>query len=221
MPKAIERKERNFLRKAKFIRGITSPQDWDRWSGEVPHAKLGIAFVGRSNVGKSSLFNALFGPKTAHVSKTPGRTREINIFEFRIAPEQVFPFYAFDLPGYGFAEVSHAEKAKWESLIQNFFEKATDHVLILNIQDARHPISKVDQDFLDFMKLYKIKWDVIFNKIDKLKTQKERHALNSIKQELLKEVEGAGQVHFVSAETMEGIDQLESSLLSFLKSNTL
>ena len=216
MAKKFDRKEKNFHRKANFIRGIASPQAWNEWQQALVHRPIGFAFVGRSNVGKSSLLNALFGHKNARVSNTPGRTREINIFEFRLSEEQQYPFFAFDLPGYGFAEVSRAEKRKWEDLIQTFFDNCGKDIFLLNIQDARHPLSKTDQDFLDFIFAYRPTWAVLFNKMDKLKTQSERHSLEIIKSDLMKEMKGAKQVHFISAETNQGIDGLEVGLLSFL-----
>ena len=82
------------------------------------------AFIGRSNVGKSSLINSFFGSKTAKTSKTPGRTRQINVFEISLAGmEEGKPntFYLFDLPGYGHAAVSKAMSANWEKLMANFF----------------------------------------------------------------------------------------------------
>ena len=94
---------------ANFLMGISDPAQFEDWLNKNPNI-IGVSFVGRSNVGKSSIINALFGSKTARVSKTPGRTREINIFEFELGLDgkkcQLPKFVLINLPGYGHAEVS-------------------------------------------------------------------------------------------------------------------
>src|SRR5690606_35939086 len=99
-----------FIQKGKteFLMGIDTVEQLQQWLNEHSFAN-GIAFIGRSNVGRSSLINALFGKTTARVSKTPGRTRQVNIFDFTVEdPETKLleHFFLFDVPGYGHAEVS-------------------------------------------------------------------------------------------------------------------
>lgn len=205
---------------ALFKYGMSDPAGLLNFMNET-RPLIGIAFCGRSNVGKSSLINALFGKSTARSSKTPGRTREVNIFSFSlldnnkpfITPHQL---YLFDLPGYGHAEVSKEQLRLWQKLMGTFFECSPPSMLIVNMQDARHPHTDSDQLFNKYIKEFALPTSLIFNKIDKLKTQKERHALRMFQPELLKKYKWARDVHFVSAEKKDGIAQLEESIITFI-----
>ncbi len=204
---------------AHFQLGLDNLEQLEKLFTENPDM-VGVAFVGRSNVGKSSLINTLFGKKTARTSKTPGRTREINVFSFEVgdkgkADESITPFLLFDLPGYGHAEVSKEMMKNWQVLMSYFFECLPDTVCLLNIQDARHPDQKVDQQFHQFLQNSPHETYVAFNKIDKFKKQKEKAALNKKKKELFEKYKWVKQIHFVSAEAGTGIPQLEQAILSF------
>lgn len=199
---------------AAFKYGFAKPDQLEKWMLANPEI-IGVSFVGRSNVGKSSLINTLFGNKTARVSKTPGRTRQVNIFEF-ILNEQEQPFYLFDLPGYGHAEVSKEMAKTWDELMGVFFELATDKYLMVNVQDARHPNQKADKEFHNFLAAYPLSTSLVFNKMDKLKKQKDRAALKKLKPQIFKEYKWVKDIHFVSAENGDGIEALETSMASFL-----
>ncbi len=205
---------------SKFIMGISSVTQLSDWLSTNPNI-TGLAFAGRSNVGKSSIINTLFGKGTARTSKTPGRTREINIFSFKIgennkSDESFETFYLFDLPGYGFASVSRNISKNWEELIPAFFEGVSKGVTMVNLQDARHPGQKADFKFQDFLKMFNLNTLLIFNKLDKLKTQKERSQLNKLKPTIYKDNKNVKEIHFVSAEKKDGIDPLHNSLISLL-----
>lgn len=203
---------------AKFIMGIDTVAQLEHWLLSNPLA-VGFALVGRSNVGKSTLINSLLGNKTARTSKTPGRTRQINIFEFEINganQEEGSLFYLFDLPGYGHAEISKAMAKNWNELLQCFFEYSSKNTLIVNIQDARHPNQQVDQDFKDFIKNFDHDTMLVFNKLDKLKTQKERASLDKLKPFLIKTYKNVHSIYFVSAEDKKNLPQLEMSLINYL-----
>lgn len=179
----------------------------------------GVAFVGRSNVGKSSLINSLFGKKTAKTSKTPGRTREINIFSFEINDQdqsEPTPFLLFDLPGYGFAEVSKQMAQQWDLLMATFFAEVSPHIAIVNIQDARHPNQKVDQQFHQFLKdsQQDLKTILVLNKVDKLKKQKERSALLKQKKVMMSEYQWVKEFYMASAESKEGLSALEQTIVT-------
>jgi GTP-binding protein len=163
------------LTQTKFERGIASPQDLPIWFTQHPQG--GIAFCGRSNVGKSSLINAIWGNKTAQTSKQPGRTQQINVFSFWLRPLQggknKGPYYLYDLPGYGFAQVSKEMQQNWQALITTFFQQAGPHVLMANLRDGRHPQEKADLLFEKMCTGLIQPIIVVFNKMDKLRTQKE------------------------------------------------
>lgn len=200
---------------AKFIRAYDKPEQIQKWWDSNPQA-IGIAMVGRSNVGKSSLINTMFGAKTAKTSKTPGRTQKINIFTFEfMKDEQERLFYLYDLPGYGFAEVNKGMKKNWELLMGTFFEGLNGKTLLLNLQDARHPNQKTDQQFYDYINAKWIEIFLIFNKMDKLKKQKERATLNKLKPAIIKEYKHVKQIFFLSAQSKDGVEPLELAITSY------
>ncbi len=193
------------------IDSIKQMQGWWEHNQDV----IGLAMVGRSNVGKSSLINALFGNKIAKISKTPGRTQKINIFTFELHGSEQ-KYYLFDLPGYGHAEVSKTMKKNWEALMGAFFEGLNRKTLLFNIQDARHPNQTSDQEFYHYVKATEFEIFLVFNKIDKLKKQKERAALNKLKPQIYKEFKFVKQIFFVSAEKKTECHLLEESLKNFI-----
>lgn len=204
---------------AEFLMGISKVEQLDAWLDAHPQA-VGICFVGRSNVGKSSIINSIFGNKTARVSKTPGRTREINIFNFKLNldnkdfshPE----IFMIDLPGYGFAEVSKGMSKNWDQLMGTYFFKLSPHFLIVNIQDSRHPDQASDRDFYKFVSNIANEVILLFNKIDKLKTQKERAVLQKMIPSLSKSYKWIRQMYFVSAETKQGMEPVLEMVTNYL-----
>lgn len=180
---------------------------------------IGVSFVGRSNVGKSSMINALFGNGIARTSNTPGRTREVNIFSFSlINGKETYPtkFWLFDLPGYGHAKVSKEMSRQWDILMNDFFNHCPLTVQMINIQDSRHPNQASDQHFQQYLKPFDFKTTLVFNKLDKLKKQKERAALNKIKPDLFKTYKWVKDIHFVSAEKKDGLQPLHDSIVNHL-----
>ncbi|RPJ73355.1 MAG: ribosome biogenesis GTP-binding protein YsxC [Alphaproteobacteria bacterium] len=204
---------------AAFKMGISNPAQFEEWLTTHPDI-IGISMVGRSNVGKSSIINALFGSKTARVSKTPGRTREINIFEFELSlngkKSELPPFYLIDLPGYGFAEVSKDMSKNWDELMGAFFAHLSPSMMLINLQDARHPNQEADKQFHKFLKHHTRNAILLFNKMDKLKTQKERNELDKLKPSLSKEYKWIRQMYFASAETKKGLPQVEDAIIAHL-----
>lgn len=204
---------------AAFKMGISDPAQFDQWLADHPDV-IGVSFVGRSNVGKSSIINALFGSKTARVSKTPGRTREINIFEFEIGmngkKSDLQKFVLIDLPGYGHADVSKEMSRNWDQLMTSFFTYLSPGMMLVNLQDARHPNQDSDKAFHKFMKNFTRNAILVFNKLDKLKTQKERAELDKMKPALSKEYKWIRQMYFVSAETKKGLPQVEEAIIAHL-----
>ncbi len=134
------------------------------------------AFIGRSNVGKSSLINMLVNKKElAKISGTPGKTQLINHFEIENAGKegssQNYKWYIVDLPGYGFAKVSIAQRTKWEKMIRDYLRKRKNLVNVFVLIDSRHGPQKIDLDFVNQLGDWKVPFCLVFTKADK-ETQK-------------------------------------------------
>jgi GTP-binding protein len=157
------------IKSAKYI--ISSP-DFEKCP--VPDKKE-YAFIGRSNVGKSSLINMLTGnDKLAKTSATPGKTQLINHFEITSASAinnskegQNFKWFLVDLPGYGFAKVSIRSRRRWEQMIEGYLRKRENLVMVFVLLDARHSPQKIDLDFINQLDKWEIPFTMIFTKADK------------------------------------------------------
>ena len=143
-----------------------------------------IAFLGRSNVGKSSVINSLLGSKVARTSSTPGRTQSINFFEVRWpgkpAPELVFA----DLPGYGYSRVPRAISATWPTFIEPYLHDRPTLVLCLALVDLNVPPQAIDKELLGFLQAQNRRFIVIGTKSDKLSGNQARDALNVLTSEI-------------------------------------
>jgi GTP-binding protein len=146
------------IRNVEFLGGMAERHGW-RPESSLPE----VAFAGRSNVGKSSLLNSLVRRKSfARVSRTPGRTREINFFRINNA------FVLVDLPGYGYARVSKERKAEWKPLIQSYLRRTTQLRGIVLLLDIRREPSDDDRAMLDFLAETEVPTIVALTKKDKL-----------------------------------------------------
>lgn len=205
--------------KTNFICGMGTTKDVDTFLVAPIEKVKCLCMVGRSNVGKSSLINALFGKNVARTSNTPGRTREINMFKIAIRNTETkerIEFNLFDLPGYGHADVSKQMKEKWQDLMIYFFERLPNTSLLINIQDARNPGLKSDIQFQEYIDTFDLDRFLIFNKVDKLKKQSEKAKLKNMTKDL-----NIQSVFLTSAEKGKGIKELEEAinnkLISYLK----
>ena len=163
-----------------------------------------VAFSGRSNVGKSSLINKLLNRKAlARVSATPGKTATINFYRLNT-------LRLVDLPGYGYARVSDAERRRWAGLIEGYFDDDRDLRLVLQLVDMRHPPSKDDFQMLNYMTDREIPYPVVLTKADKLNTTERQQRLTALEQEL-DEFEGVKVIPFSSV-TGEGVEELRDIL---------
>ena len=132
------------------------------------------AFIGRSNVGKSSLINMLCNnTQLAKTSNSPGKTQMINHFEINsVAKEgdsKEIKWYLVDLPGYGFAKVSISSRRRWEQMIESYFRKRTNLLHAFVLIDGRHPPQKIDLDFIKKLGVWQVPLTLIFTKADKEK----------------------------------------------------
>ena len=196
----------------KFLLSVIDTLQISEWLKEHGQTKS-LAMVGRSNVGKSTLINSLFGKKIARTSKTPGRTRAINIFQFEINEKKR---YLYDLPGYGHAKVSKALQQQWDQLIDLYFRSLNQKTLIINIEDARHPQQQTDKNLHRYLRQFHLSIFLVFNKLDKLKTQKDQALLEKNKKEILDNYKWVQEIFYVSAQSKQGLNNLESSLVQFL-----
>lgn len=134
------------------------------------------AFIGRSNVGKSSLINMLSGQqKLAKTSASPGKTQLINHFVIESRSDKGIKskgWYLVDLPGYGYARVSQSARRRWEQMIENYLRKRENLVTVFVLIDGRHPAQKIDLAFIDKLGAWQIPFSLVFTKADK-ETQRE------------------------------------------------
>lgn len=136
------------------------------------------AFIGRSNVGKSSLINMLTGQKgLAKVSGTPGKTTTINHFTIKSVDKEGKPdqWYLVDLPGYGYAKRSQTQRAAWEKMIAGYLRQRENLITIFVLIDSRHEPQKADLEFLDKLGQWEVPFNLVFTKADK-STQRETSA---------------------------------------------
>jgi len=168
--------------KAEFLRTATRPAEWPR--GPAPE----FAFVGRSNVGKSSMLNALTRHKRlARVSATPGRTRALQFFEVSYRPSPAARPRAVrfcDLPGYGYAKVSRAEREQWAAMIEDYLRGRESLRAVVLIVDVRHPPQESDHDALGFLRDTGRDVIVAATKTDKLSRAQRGNALRIVEREL-------------------------------------
>ena len=157
-PKNITDGKKLFLGGGRFIKGVVRIAD-------LPAAdRPEICFCGRSNVGKSSLINSLMNQQgLARVSKTPGRTREINFFD---PPSQTI--YVVDLPGYGYATVSKEKKEQWQELLPLYLQGRPNLQRIFLLVDSRRGLSLKDMTFIEMLCRSAVVFQIILTKVDKL-----------------------------------------------------
>lgn len=168
-----------------------------------------IAFAGRSNVGKSSLLNKLFGRKNlARVSSVPGKTITINFY-------QVDEYNLVDLPGYGYAKVAKTEKDRWAEMMEGYFNSDRNIRLVVQLVDMRHPPTKDDIMMMEFLQANGYDFIVVMTKSDKLKKKKEyNERIEKSKQEM-SFVPDEKLIPF-SSENSQGLDTIKKFIEEYL-----
>jgi GTP-binding protein len=183
---------------------VKSSSDWKMCpDGKFPE----VAFIGRSNVGKSSLINSILGTKSAaKTSSTPGKTQLINHFLINDS------WYLVDLPGYGYAKVSQTERVKWEKMVRDYLKNRKELVLLMVLIDSRIPPQKSDLEFLQFAGKNGLPLCIVFTKADKQSAGKTKAAVEAFSLEMRKDWEDLPGMAVSSAVTGLGKDELMEAM---------
>lgn len=182
-----------------FVKGVVA------MSGLPPADRLEVCFAGRSNVGKSSLINALTGRKTlARASNTPGRTQEINYFA--LGEER----YLVDLPGYGYAEAPVAVVAKWQALLKQYLSGRVTLRRAFVLVDARHGVKAVDEEILKLLDRSAVTFQAVLTKVDKINRTERAAVIEQVKGALAKHPAAYPEIVVTSSEKGEGIETLRA-----------
>ncbi|MFC3301560.1 ribosome biogenesis GTP-binding protein YihA/YsxC [Parvularcula lutaonensis] len=179
----------------------------------LPPADLGeFAFAGRSNVGKSSLLNALMNRKgLARTSNTPGRTQEVNFFD--IGGE----FRLVDLPGYGYARASRSKVDAWTQLIFDYLRGRPNLLRVFVLIDSRHGIKPVDEEGMALLDEAAVSYQIVLTKLDKIKETKAAFRINEVTEQLAKRPAAHPRVLATSSEKGIGIKEVRGEMLEALR----
>ena len=188
-----------FSRETSFVKGVVDMQ------GLPSPDKIEVCFSGRSNVGKSSLINALTGRKgLARASNTPGRTQEINFFSI---PET---HYLVDLPGYGYANAPIKVVEKWQNLLKQYLAGRQSLRRAFVLVDARHGVKKVDTEIMYMLDSSAVTFQVVLTKLDKVKEKDQENILEQVRTSLQKHPAAFPDIILTSSEKGWGIQTLRS-----------
>lgn len=188
-----------FLKSAPALKFLPDP--------DVPE----IAFCGRSNVGKSSLLNALTGRRAiARTSVTPGRTQELNFFEVG----EPTAFRLVDMPGYGYAKAPLAVVEKWRGLVRSFLRGRVPLKRTLMLVDSRHGIKDVDREMMKMLDEAAVGYRIVLTKADKIKAEELAKVIEATTQEARKHPAAYPVIHVTSSEKKLGIDELRAAVLA-------
>ena len=198
-PAAEEQGRLLFARGADFLKGVVA------MDGLPPADRPEVCFAGRSNVGKSTLINALTGRKAlARASNTPGRTQEINYFT--LGPSH----YLVDLPGYGFAEAPVDVVRKWQALLKSYLSGRATLRRAFVLVDARHGIKPVDEEIMDLLDTSAVTFQVVLTKADKLKPRDHERTLGQVRARLARHPAAFPELVLTSSDTGDGIPTLRA-----------
>ncbi|SNR54075.1 ribosome biogenesis GTP-binding protein YihA/YsxC [Puniceibacterium sediminis] len=195
----IEDARRLFAGETEFLKGVVA------MDGMPPDDRLEVCFAGRSNVGKSSLINALTGRKgLARASNTPGRTQEINFFTLADS------HYLVDLPGYGYANAPVAVVEKWQRLLKQYLSGRATLRRAFVLVDTRHGIKPVDEEIMTLLDKSAVTFQVVMTKADKVKEAEQEKILDQVREKLAKHPAAYPELVMTSSEKGDGIPLLRS-----------
>ena len=188
-----------------FVKGVVA------MSGLPPADRLEVCFAGRSNVGKSSLINALTGRKTlARASNTPGRTQEINYFALGETR------FLVDLPGYGYAEAPLAIVAKWQALLKQYLAGRQTLRRAFVLIDSRHGVKAVDEEILNLLDRSAVTYQAVLTKVDKISRAEREAVIEQVKGALAKHPAAFPEIVVTSSEKGEGIETLRAIIATLV-----
>jgi GTP-binding protein len=197
----IEAARKLFAGPCDFVKGVVA------LDGLPPADRVEVCFAGRSNVGKSSLINALTGRKgLARASNTPGRTQEINYFDLGGR------LYLVDLPGYGYAEAPPALVAKWQALLKAYLQGRPTLRRAFVLIDARHGIKKVDQEIMALLDTAAVAYQVVLTKADKPRGGALDPVVEATRAALVKRPAAHPELLLTSSETGAGLPELRAEM---------
>ncbi|HKK24445.1 MAG TPA: ribosome biogenesis GTP-binding protein YihA/YsxC [Gracilimonas sp.] len=193
-----------FNRQAKFITSATKLEECP------PPGLPEVCFAGRSNVGKSSLINALLNKKNiARTSNVPGKTQQMNYYRIGDA------CYFVDLPGYGYAKVPKKERERWGKNIRDYLMDRESLRLILHVVDVRHDPSQLDEDFFYWMGMNEKPFAVVLSKADKISRNKVNQSKAKVRR-IMKEMNIEVPILPYSSSSRDGIDEIKSLIKEFV-----
>ena len=196
---ALETGRKLFAHNSDFLKGVVA------MDGLPPADRLEVCFAGRSNVGKSTLINALTGRKgLARASNTPGRTQEINYFTLTDA------LYLVDLPGYGFAEAPLPVVEKWQRLLKAYLAGRQTLRRAFVLIDARHGVKKPDEEIMSLLDSAAVTFQVVMTKADKVKAKDLDKTLDRVRADLNRHPAAYPEIVLTSSEKGDGIATLRS-----------
>jgi GTP-binding protein len=202
---ALERGRTFFAQECRFMLGVASLT-------QLPEAgPVEVAFAGRSNVGKSSLLNALTGRRDlARTSNTPGRTQQLNYFS--IDHPRLGSLRMVDLPGYGYAKVPKVQVEAWTRLLKAFLRGRAGLRRAMLLIDGRHGILAADREIMAMLDEAAVSYQVVLTKMDKVKAGERERLLARTEEELRKHVAAFPDMAVTSSDTGEGIPELRAVL---------
>ena len=204
-PQTQEKGRLMFAGQTDFLKGVVA------MPGLPPSDRLEVCFAGRSNVGKSSLINALTGRKgLARASNTPGRTQEINFFT--VGEDH----YLVDLPGYGYANAPVAVVEKWQKLLKQYLSGRQNLRRAFVLIDSRHGIKKVDEEILSLLDSAAVTFQVVMTKADKVKATDREAILKQVREKLAKHPAAFPEIIVTSSEKGDGIPTLRAIISTLI-----